>query len=233
MNNYSDSWHSLFLRTVPDDQTEIEVGFLLRQLPIERFRRALDICCGLGRHAVRLAAAGYEVTGIDRDPGLIREARTMTTSNPRYLELDVRRLGDLDESFDAAMILWSSFGYFGRDENDQVVGSVHGLLEAGGRLVLDLYHPAYFETNQGVRGRKRANRHFTESTSVVGSRLRVDLQYDDGSEDSFEWELLAPEELATRAEPLGLRLSAAFANFDEAQPASAQLPRYQAMLEAF
>ena len=173
------------------------------------------------------------MTGIERDPELVHDARTVTPSNPRYLELDMRRLGDLDESFDAAMILWSSFGYFQPDENDQVLRSVRGLLEPSGRLVLDLYHPAYFATHQGVREGKRVDRRFTESTSLKGSRLRVDLRYDDGSEDSFEWEAFAPEELARRAEPLGLRMSGVYANFDEAQPASPGLPRYQAVFEAF
>jgi rhodanese-related sulfurtransferase len=33
--------------------------------------RALDVACGAGRHALLLAAAGFDVTAIDRDPAVI------------------------------------------------------------------------------------------------------------------------------------------------------------------
>ena len=35
----------------------------------------LDVPCGFGRHALPLAAAGYRVTGVDRSPTLLDEAR--------------------------------------------------------------------------------------------------------------------------------------------------------------
>jgi SAM-dependent methyltransferase len=43
------------------------------QQDLPRGGRALDVACGRGRHALWLAARGFEVTAIDRDPGAISD----------------------------------------------------------------------------------------------------------------------------------------------------------------
>src|SRR5579862_7069968 len=48
------------------------VDAVIRDLPVGR---ALDVACGTGRHAVRLAAAGYETVGIDATPAMLDIAR--------------------------------------------------------------------------------------------------------------------------------------------------------------
>ena len=58
-----------------------------------------------GRHAGPLAAAGYEVTGVDRDIGAVaRAARRVPEAT--FVVLDQRRVAALRGTFDAAMILW-------------------------------------------------------------------------------------------------------------------------------
>lgn len=47
--------------------------------------RALDVACGRGRHALLLAAAGFQVQAVDRDPAAIRALRVVA----RRLGLDV------------------------------------------------------------------------------------------------------------------------------------------------
>jgi len=38
-------------------------------------REVLDLCCGPGRHSLALAERGYAVTGVDRSPFLLEQAR--------------------------------------------------------------------------------------------------------------------------------------------------------------
>ena len=71
MNGYSHTWFETFLRSIPESQTDAEAAFLLRRLPSSQFPRVFDVCCGAGRHAVRLARAGYQVTGLDRDSDVL------------------------------------------------------------------------------------------------------------------------------------------------------------------
>ena len=231
MHNYSSLWFETFLHTVPEDQTDAEVAFLVRQLPVSLFPRVLDVCCGAGRHSVRLARAGYRVTGVDRDSGVLDRAETVDPENPQHVEGDMRDLGEVRGPFDVAMLLWQCFGYFTPEENDAVLSEVASQLSGGGRLVLDLYHREFFEAHQGTGTLERAGRKVVETKSMEGRRLTVHLDYGGGETDTFAWELFTPGELAECASRLGFHLVAACSGFDEAIPPSPDRPRFQAIFE--
>jgi len=66
---------------------------LLRQLP-PGCRRALDVGCGTGRFARRLAQRGIQVDAIDRSPAAIQAARAVCAQaagpgSVRYRQADV------------------------------------------------------------------------------------------------------------------------------------------------
>ena len=231
MDSYSSLWFDTFLQTVPEDQTDAEVAFLVRQLPVSLFPRVLDVCCGAGRHAVRLARAGYRVTGLDQNSGVIDRAETVDPENPQYVEGDMRDLGEVRGPFDVAMLLWQCFGYFTPEENDAVLSEVASQLRGGGRLVLDLYHREFFDAHQGTGTLERAGRKVVETKSMEGRRLTVHLDYGGGKTDTFSWELFTPEELAERAGRLGFLLVSACSGFDETIPPSPDRPRFQAIFE--
>ncbi|MGH2479952.1 MAG: class I SAM-dependent methyltransferase [Ktedonobacteraceae bacterium] len=98
-----------------DEWTEQDVNFLARQLPLPRYTRVLDLCCGYGRHALCLAQRGYQVTGLDRDEAAISEARKRAEEAGQpitYIAGDMLRIGELSGEFDAIINMWQSFGYF-------------------------------------------------------------------------------------------------------------------------
>ena len=66
-----------------------------------------------------------------------------------YKELDQRDIGTLAGPFDAAVIMWQSFGFFDSVTDDLVLAAIREVLRPGGRLVLDLFHRTFFERNQG------------------------------------------------------------------------------------
>ncbi len=57
-NAYSSLWFRLFMPLQTEESTRNDVAFLTRQLPLPRYRRVLDLCCGYGRHALGLAERG-------------------------------------------------------------------------------------------------------------------------------------------------------------------------------
>lgn len=201
-NDYSRQWFDVFLATVPEEWTAAEVDGVRRRLPLPAFRRVLDVCCGPGRHAAPLLAAGYAVTGVDRDGDAIRQART---SNPEgeFLTLDQRDLAQLSGPFDAVVILWQSFGYFDPAGNDRVLAAAADLLRKEGRLLLDLFNPGYFERREGRTTDVRDPRCVAITNSLDGSRLISTIEYLDGAVESMSWELFTPDEISQRAAAVG------------------------------
>jgi ubiquinone/menaquinone biosynthesis C-methylase UbiE len=105
--------------------------------------KLLDVPCGFGRHAIPLARAGYEVTGVDRSEALLAEARRRAGGSgrqPRLVRADYRELPFGDASFDGAINLFTSLGYLGDEEDTRALAEIGRVLAPGARLVLELMH---------------------------------------------------------------------------------------------
>jgi ubiquinone/menaquinone biosynthesis C-methylase UbiE len=102
----------------------------------------LDVPCGFGRHAVPLALADYRVVGVDRSEALLAEAarRADGARRPKFVAADYRELPFPDESFDAAVNLFSSLGYLGDEEDAKVLAQIRRVLRPDGRLVIETMH---------------------------------------------------------------------------------------------
>jgi SAM-dependent methyltransferase len=116
-----------------------EVKFLWKVLGLKKGSRVLDIPCGTGRHAVRLARRGASVLGVDITDAYLREARRAARGlrNARFVRGDMRRV-PLKNEFDAAINLWTSFGYFERASDDiKTLRGVARALKDGGLFLID------------------------------------------------------------------------------------------------
>jgi ubiquinone/menaquinone biosynthesis C-methylase UbiE len=102
----------------------------------------LDVPCGFGRHAIPLADAGYRVVGVDRSQALLDEARRRAGNSrrPKLTRADYRDLPFPDESFDAAVNLFSSLGYLGDEEDTKALTEIGRVVRPGGRLVIEIMH---------------------------------------------------------------------------------------------
>jgi SAM-dependent methyltransferase len=100
----------------------------------------LDLGCGHGRHANRLAASGHQVTGFDRSPGFLELARQDAANRGVQVEYrlgDMRQL-DYDQAFDRALMMFTVFGYFSDEENLRVLQNIARALKPGGKLLFDI-----------------------------------------------------------------------------------------------
>lgn len=104
---------------------------------------ALDVACGIGRHAVPLAERGIEVTGLDISPSYLDRARELAdgagvANSIRFVRGDMRQLGVVDGSFDLLTNIWTSFGYYDDGTNREVLEGMAERVADGGALVLEL-----------------------------------------------------------------------------------------------
>lgn len=109
--NFSPGWRNFFFDapypfTLEDvhlrDDTDSQVAFLSTIIPA--VARVVDLGCGTGRHAVRLAAIGYEVIGVDIAPPPAQQ-------NFHYIRADISRIPISSHSVDALICMYSSAAY--------------------------------------------------------------------------------------------------------------------------
>ncbi|MCC3378686.1 class I SAM-dependent methyltransferase [Paenibacillus farraposensis] len=121
-----------------------EVQKMISWVKLPQGSSVLDLCCGMGRHSLALADAGYKVTGVDLSDVLLREARAADSEGRVSWHQGDMRAVPLDERFDAVVNLFTSFGYFEQDEEQlSVLKEIHRLLKPGGRFIIDYLNPAY------------------------------------------------------------------------------------------
>lgn len=121
-----------------------EVEQMIGWLELPQGAKVLDLCCGMGRHSLALAEAGYKVTGVDLSETLLREARAQAGAGAvTWVQSDMRQL-PLEGGFDAVVNLFTSFGYFEEDEEQvKVLREIYRMLKPGGRFIIDFLNPAY------------------------------------------------------------------------------------------
>jgi ubiquinone/menaquinone biosynthesis C-methylase UbiE len=99
----------------------------------------LDLACGHGRIANRLADRGADVTGLDRDPYFLEVARS-AGSTAEFLEGDMRDLPWDEPRFDAVVLWFTAFGYFDEQTNADLLCGIRRVLRDTGRLAVELNH---------------------------------------------------------------------------------------------
>jgi SAM-dependent methyltransferase len=108
-------------------------------------KSVLDLGCGTGNHALPLAERGYRVTGVDRSPRMLAQARakaaTLSLAHvPEFAEGDVCRL-DLGRRFDVALMMFMVLGY--QFESAELITTLAGLrrhLAPAGLFVFDVWN---------------------------------------------------------------------------------------------
>lgn len=102
-------------------------------------KRVLDLGCGTGGHASVLAERGYDVVGVDRSAEMLDRAR-QRGSGARYVQSDITAI-HLDETFDAALIMFAVLGYLTRNSDVQAaLSGARRHLRSGGVLFFDVWY---------------------------------------------------------------------------------------------
>ncbi len=185
MKWYEDLYNrQVYLDLYAADDTRIaprEAEAVVRLLGLRPGQSVLDVCCGYGRHALELARRGFRVTGIDLAPRQIEEARRRAQAagvDVRFVLGDVREM-DFQAEFDACLNLFTSFGFFETEaENQAMLNRIAGATSPGGSFLLETWN------------REKVIREFVErevEEMVGGVRLVKEWQFD-ALAGRFNWQ---------------------------------------------
>ena len=186
---FDEDYLHFYAQALNDERSDAETELLWRLLELQPGMEVLDLACGHGRIANRLAARGCRVTGLDATRLFLDLARRDAADrgvDVDYLEGDMRRL-PWTGRFDRVVNWFTAFGYFDDAGNRQVLTQVARALKPGGRFALELQHrdwivgalqPAVVLERDGdllvdrTRFEPLTGRIVSERTIVRGGRVR-------------------------------------------------------------
>ncbi len=120
------------------------VDLIVQVLDLQPGHRVLDLACGSGDHARRLAGRGLDVLGVDISASLVAHCRQMAAAEGlatvRFEQGDMRELA-YEDAFDALLLLSGSFGFFDDATNRDVLSRMARALKAGGCVLIDVFDP--------------------------------------------------------------------------------------------
>lgn len=128
------AWQSVQLAWEEADDANDVAARVDRALDLAPGARVLDVPCGTGRIATRLAGRGLAVVGIDAIETFAGVARG---AGLPVIRGDMRTTVVRPGVFDAAICLWGSFGYFDDTGNLAQASTVADALAPGGRFLID------------------------------------------------------------------------------------------------
>jgi 2-polyprenyl-3-methyl-5-hydroxy-6-metoxy-1,4-benzoquinol methylase len=127
-----------------DYQAEVDfIEGILRDYSIKKVKTILDCGCGTGGHAIALAEKGFNITGIDLAPGMLRHARQRAREEGlkiHFRQGDLRSFA-LHKKFNACICMFAVLGYI--TTTADVIAALRNIrahLPIGALFILDVWN---------------------------------------------------------------------------------------------
>lgn len=122
----------------PSEEIDRSARWIASRIP--RHARVLDVGCGPGLYAQRLASRGMSMVGLDLNRAALVHANKM--ANQHGLAIDYRH-GDMrdmefENEFDAVLLVYGILGTMNDRDRDDLLQRIHRALRPGGMLFLDV-----------------------------------------------------------------------------------------------
>ncbi|MCC5916301.1 MAG: class I SAM-dependent methyltransferase [Cryomorphaceae bacterium] len=200
------------------NEARIFLDNLMREVRLPKTSHILDVACGRGRHARQLHQMGYSVTGIDLSEENIIFAGKHQSENLFFQIGDMRQnMGQ--NKYDMALNLFTSFGYFDQqEENQQVFNRIFEALKPGGIFVFDYLNAHLLENIEWQREEKQIDDiHFSIRKKIIDKKIikEISVQKEDFKDQFFEQvALLYPENFKTMLLTSGFTLEKIWGDYN-------------------
>lgn len=137
INWFDSPYYHILYKDRNEEEARVFIDNLLSYLQIPKKSTLLDVACGKGRHAIYFNKKGMNVVGIDLSKKSIKIAKKNNNKNLQFGVWDMRKVYK-QNTFDIVTNLFTSFGYFEKNEDEQKAINAMALnLKKEGILVID------------------------------------------------------------------------------------------------
>ncbi len=146
--NWFDSpyYHTLY-KNRDEKEAQVFIDNLITHLQIPKRSKIIDIACGKGRHATYFNQKGMNVKGVDLSHNSIAAATKNENATLQFEVHDMREIYQ-ENGFDVVTNLFTSFGYFEKDEDEQkAITAMANNLNSEGILIIDFMNVKKVITN--------------------------------------------------------------------------------------
>ena len=190
---------------------------LTQFLELKKNQTILDLACGRGRHALSLNELGFDVTGVDLSAESILYAKSFENDTLRFDVHDMCK--PYHRKFDAVFNLFTSFGYFEKEEdNFRTISAIKANLKEGGKGVIDFMNVHYVKENLVEREVKKVGKiTFHIHRYIKDGYIFKDISFEDNNENYFFTEkvkALTLEEFMAYFKKAGIELLCTFGNYN-------------------
>jgi len=187
-NWFDSEYYHVLYKNRDEKEAEFFIENLVQYLSLKKRSKLLDIACGKGRHAKYFNSLGIDVVGIDLSPNNITTAKQNENATLTFAVHDMRKVYQ-ENQFDVATNLFTSFGYFEKDSDEQkVINAMASNLKKEGTLVIDFMNAKNVIANlvaseqkiiDGITfdiSRKVVNQHIIKDIHITDSKTEHHFQ---------------------------------------------------------
>lgn len=207
-----------------NEDTEDKNALIEKLLKEQGIKTVLDMTCGTGSQVLYLAQHGYQITGSDLCPDLIKIARNKAMEmklDVQFLEGDMRNINM--GRFDAVITIFSAIGHVSRSDFEKTLKNIRQNLNSGGIYIFDIFNLQALteevvknfkmDIQTEVGGVKFRNQQYSEIDREKGLLISHDkytIIKDDGDPDyktnTFSLQLYTAQELSAILEKNGFEV---------------------------
>jgi SAM-dependent methyltransferase len=179
---FNSPYYHILYKHRDHEEARLFINKLVRYFDFRPHHTIQDLACGKGRHSIYLNTLGFEVTGLDLSQENIRHARRHANERLHFDVHDMRKVYR-EGAFDFILNLFTSFGYFEADsENQKAVCAAAKGLKPDGKLLIDFLNPYHVTHNlvpEEVRLIEGIDFHITRHINEKGFIVK-DICFEDG-----------------------------------------------------
>ena len=209
-------YHTLY-KNRDEKEAQVFIDNLIDYLQIPKGSKLIDIACGKGRHAKYFNKKGMDVVGVDLSQNSINTAKKDENKNLQFSAHDMRE-NYQENSFDIVTNLFTSFGYFENNKDEQkAINAMANNLKKEGILIIDFMNAKKVIANLVLNEQKTINNiQFDITRQVKDGFILKDIRITDGKEQQQFQEKVKAITLADYSEFItnaGLKIIDIFGNY--------------------